>query len=134
MIAQSKSHRRVTKLYGDVGAPYAKSFVPHGRTGYYIYAVSVADHPGVVKIGRTAKWSVRRVSYANWNLAAGDAIAFERVFTITDEYVDLPKLESAILAACPFPIRHGSEWFAADFEEVARFIDRFLCEAGISCV
>ncbi len=114
------------------GQPFATDFAPSGRSHYCIYAVVVKDHPEVTKVGRTNKWKSRRNGYANWNLAKGDGIVQERVFIITDEYVDLVKLENAILKSCPFPIRFGSEWFRAEFDDVCQYIERFLCAAAIS--
>lgn len=63
-----------------------------------------------------------------------DAILREATFVITDEYVDLPKLEKAILEAIPFKLRSGTEWFIADFDEVVRLIERFLSETQLTWV
>jgi len=109
-------------------------FVPRGRTGYFIYAVTLREQPGITKVGRTKKWTSRRVEYANWNLAPADGIASERVFCITEEFVDLPKLEAHILGSLRYPLRHGTEWFVAEIEDVARDIDRVLCDSGLSYV
>ena len=114
------------------GEPFARCFLPKGRTAQVLYAVSVKDHEGVVKIGRTRNWRSRRIAYDNWNLARGDAVTASRAFVLTDEWLDLPRLEAAMLAQCPFPLRAGSEWFHADFDEMCEFIARFLDDAGIS--
>ena len=111
-----------------------RNFVPKGRSVFVLYAVTLREHPEVVKVGRTTRWNNRRVAYANWNLSDGDAILFERTFTITEEFVDLPALEKALLGWLPYPLKHGYEWFVADFEEACREIDRFLCEARLSYV
>lgn len=132
-VSKSKASKRISKLYGDRGQ-LASSFIPAGRTASVIYAVVLVEHPDLVKVGRTTRWETRRKSYANWNLRNGDGIAEERVFTISESFVDLPKLEAHVLASMPFPIRHGAEWFAADLDEVCRVIDRLLCEAGLSYV
>ena len=110
-------------------------FVPTGRSVAVLYVVSVKEHPGVVKIGRTMRgWNQRRREYAFWNLCAGDGIDREMIFTITEEFVDLAKLEAEVLAAMPFPVRSGREWFVADFDEACRLVDQFLCQHDISYV
>lgn len=111
-----------------------RCFVPKGRSEYVIYAVCLREHLGVVKVGRTTRWKNRRKVYASWNLAIEDAVLAERVFTITEEFVDLPALEAALLSAMPFPRRHGLEWFRANFDDVCEVIDRFLSEHDISYV
>ena len=105
--------------------------MPKGRTQPVIYVVEVAAHQGVSKIGRTHKWSNRRKNYATWNLASGNGILRERVFTIMGEYVDLAGLERAILSACPYPTRFGSEWFSADFDDACMFVEAFLSKSGL---
>lgn len=114
----------VVKAKNQYGQP--RSFLPPGRTHAVIYAVSLKAQPGIVKVGRTTKWDKRRNHYANWNLSNGDGIAEERVFCITEEFVDLTKLEAAILARMPFPLAYGAEWFRADLDEVCRLIDSIL--------
>jgi hypothetical protein len=126
--------RRWKKLYGDVGAPLATCFVPRGRTEYVIYAVNVRDHAGITKVGRTTKWANRRVAYANWNLALGDAITGERVFRLTDEFVDLVALEAHILNSLPFARFRGNEWFVGELDDVAREIDQILCASDLSYI
>lgn len=122
------------RLQGKRNISAVRSFVPKGRSEFVIYAVALSEHPGVVKVGRSAKWKARRKAYESWNLAPGNAIEQERAFIVTEEFVDLPKLEDAILEAIPFPQRHGREWFVADFDEVCRLIERFLCEHEISYI
>ena len=110
-------------------------FVPVGRSVAVLYVVSVKEHPGVVKIGRTMRgWKTRRREYAFWNLCAGDGIDREMVFTITEEFVDLARLEAELLGAMPFPLRSGREWFVADFDEACRLVDQFLCQHEVSYV
>ena len=116
---------------GDPAAPY---FTPPGKSGLFIYAVVLVDHPGVVKIGRTVRWKNRRRAYADWNLRGGDGIADERVFHITDEYVDLNALEHEILDRAPWPRRYKNEWFVAELEDVCRLIDQVLCEGDVSYI
>lgn len=110
-------------------------FIPTGKSVAVIYVVSVKEHPGVVKLGRTMRgWKQRRREYANWNLRAGDGIDREMVFTLTEEFVDLARLEAAILESMPFPQRSGREWFVADFDEVCRLVDKFLCQHEVSYI
>lgn len=109
-----------------------RCFLPNGRSGYVIYAVELKEHPGVVKVGRATNWRNREKQYANWNLADGDAIERCRTFVITEEFVDLAKLEAAILGIMPFPVRSGREWFVADFDEACDLISQFLCEHQVS--
>lgn len=124
---------RVRKKSGvRLGQPFVSDFTPRTGRAPVIYAVTLVDHPGVVKIGRTMHWSSRRVAYANWNLRSGDGIANEAVYLLTEEYVDLPRLERDILALTPFPLRHGAEWFDADFESICAHIDQFITSTGFS--
>lgn len=132
-MTRSRALKRFDTLYGGKG-PWVGSFLPRGRSQYILYAVALSEHPGVTKVGRTTRWDRRRASYARWNLSDGDAIAAEQTFVITEEFVDLAKLEAALLAGLPFPTRHGREWFVADFDDVCRAIERFLCEHGLSYV
>lgn len=107
-------------------------FTPKGRSGLFIYAVVLRMHPDKVKIGMTRKWHLRRKSYANWDLSPGDAISEERVFRITEEFVDLEKLESHILTTFDAPIAFGAEWFRSNIDDASRHIDRVMCAHGIS--
>lgn len=128
----AKAQRRINKMYG-LDRTLVRSFLPRGRSQFVIYVVELREHPGVVKVGRTTKWHQRRLSYARWNLRAdGDAIAREMTFVLADEYVDLPALEMGIIQASPFPLHHGAEWFRADFDEYCQFVDRFICETGLT--
>lgn len=123
--------RRVERRNALLGP---RSFMLSGRRSYVIYAIAIRQHPGAVKVGQTSRWAARRHEYAQWDLSEDDAITAERVFTITEEFVDLARLEAAILAGLPFPIYRRREWFRADLDDVARWIDQFLCEVGLSYV
>lgn len=109
-----------------------RDFTPKGRSGLYIYAVVIKQHPDKVKIGMTRRWVNRQKSYANWDLSPGDAILGERVFCINEDFVDLEKLESHILRSFNAPLAFGSEWFASDLDTAARHIDRIMCANDIS--
>jgi len=110
-------------------------FIPMGRSRCALYVVSLKEHEGVVKIGRTSRgWPQRRKEYDMWNLCGGGGIDREMVFTITEEFTDLAKLEAAILEIIPFPLRSGREWFVADFDEVCRLVDQFLCQHEVTYV
>lgn len=130
-MAKADLKRMLLAAEGKREKPY-RCFVPSGRSGFYIYVVSVVDHPGVSKIGRTVKWNNRRKAYANWNLRPGDGIDQERVYCITDEFVDLNAVEAAILEAAPWPVRSGSEWFLVDFDDACRHVEEMLCVGGLS--
>ena len=127
-----KLQRRIDRMYGRGDGKLVKDFTPQGRSGLYIYAVVVKQHPAKVKIGMTRKWKSRRLSYANWDLSPGDAIEDERVFCICEEFVDLEKLEQHILVTFPYDRAFGNEWFHASIEDAARHIDRVMCEHNIS--
>jgi hypothetical protein len=116
--------RPVTKLITD--------FSPSGRSGLYIYAVVIKQHPDKVKIGMTRKWVNRRRSYANWDLSPGDAIIDERVFCISEEFIDLEKLEAHILSTFGEPRAFGAEWFRSDIDTACQHIDRIMCANDIS--
>lgn len=128
----SKQRRRVEARIGSTDRRLVSDFIPRGRSGLYIYAVTVTHHPDKVKIGMTKDWSRRRYAYANWNLANGDAISGESVFCINEEFIDLAKLENHILMTCPLPRAHGAEWFIGTLDEAGRHIDRLMCENGIT--
>ena len=74
------------------------------------------------------------MTYENWNLRHGDGVLEERVFCLTEEFIDLPALEEHILDSLEYPRRPGREWLVAPLEDVARQIDRMLCEVGFSYV
>lgn len=131
MYMTRATKRRVDRLLGKRD-PLVSTFVPSGRSGYYLYAVVLRDHPDKVKIGMTSKWKQRRQSYATWNLASGDGILDERVFAITEEFIDLKKLENHVVKTFNAPIAFGSEWFFATLDEASRHIDVVLSEHGIS--
>ncbi len=130
MTAQEK--RRVEARIGKPIGRMISDFIPSGRTGLFIYAVTVAHHPDKVKIGMTRHWGRRRHAYANWNLSPGDAITGESVFCITEEFIDLPKLENHILKTCPLNRAHGAEWFIGSLDDASRHIDRIMCETGVT--
>ena len=117
-----------------LGQPFVENFIPLGRTETVIYLVVVNAHPTFVKIGRTRGWVTRRKAYASWNLSAGNGILSERVFRLTEEYVDLEKLEKDLIATMPFAKAYGNEWFIAEIDEMGRLVDRFLCAHDISYI
>lgn len=129
-----KQARRYDRLYGRSDGKLVRDFLPNGRSGMFIYAVSVFAHPDKVKVGMTTNWNVRRKAYASWNLSDGSAITCERVFCLTDEFVDLAKLEAHILDRMPMDIAHGKEWFFGTVDDAAREIDRVMCEHGLTYV
>jgi hypothetical protein len=133
MNLTAKQKRRVQKLYPQK-RPLVEDYTPRGRKGFYIYAVSVAGHEDKVKIGMTSDWKVRRRSYATWNLSPIDAVLEERVFCLTEEFIDLKAVESAILQSFERPLAFGAEWFKGSVDDAARHIDRFLCAHDISYV
>jgi hypothetical protein len=122
----------VKKVKNKYGQP--RSFLPGGKSQQVIYVVTLRDQPGIVKVGRTAKWHLRRKAYSHWNLANGTGIDRERLFCITEEFVDLAKLEREILFRMPFEIVHGTEWFRAEIDEACRLIDAILLEHEITYV
>lgn len=128
MQLTAKQRRRMEKIYGRGDGKLVKDFIPPGRSGQYIYAVAVRQHPDKVKIGMTRNWRNRRVAYATWDLSNGDAITEERVFCVTEEFVDLAKLENHILNTVPLVRAFGNEWFFGTVDEAARAIDRIMCE------
>lgn len=97
-----------------------------------IYAVCVRQHPDKVKIGMTANWRQRQRSYQNWDLSPGDAVTDCRVFVLTEEFVDLRKIENHILKTFTNPLAFGAEWFLGTIDDAARHIDRFLTEYDFS--
>lgn len=99
-----------------------------------IYAVRLNAHPDAIKIGMTTKWNLRRRLCAEWNLCPGDGIADERVYTISDEYADLGKVEAHLIELMPFPVYRRKEWFVATLDDVCDFIERELINADISFV
>lgn len=113
-----------------------KCFAPAGRGHQAIYAVVLKCRPDMVKVGRTTNWKQRRKTYDCWNFSSGDGIEEYRLFVVTDEYVALDRLEAAVLAdmAHNFPVAHGREWFAAEFNDACRTIDRVMCAGGLSYV
>ena len=114
---------------------FTKYFTPKGRRSPIIYAVSLAEHPSLTKIGRTLNWNTRRKQYASWNLAKSNAITAQRTFLITEEFIDLPALEKHIIDMMPFPkLSHRSEWFETQIDDAAREIDRILTAASLAYI
>lgn len=123
---------KLLKVSSALAAKNIRGGTRTGRVHQAIYAVVLREHPAIVKIGQTSKWSNRRASYASWNLRTdNDGILDERVFLINEEYVDLLRLESAVLREMGTPT-FGKEWFKADLETACRAIDRVMCEGGLS--
>lgn len=131
-VVKKRLERASARMTGYTDGKLVKDFSAAGGKGLFIYAVTVKQHPDKVKIGMTRKWKARRFSYANWDLSKGDAITAERVFCISEEFVDLAKLENHILMTFSYPVAFGNEWFYADIDDAARHIDRVMCEHGIS--
>jgi hypothetical protein len=126
--------KRAIKKF-ERGSGFTSTYLPGGRSfGFYIYAVTVKDHPDKVKIGQTNKWKSRCKEYENWNLADGDGILEAAVFCLTEEYVSLKALEAHILETTQLERAARREWFFGDVEEAARHIDRVLTENEITYV
>src|SRR5688572_11159860 len=104
----------------------APCFLRKGRNQPTVYAVALRDHPGLVKVGRTGNWERRRRAYDQWNLAPGDAISDFRTFLITEEYVDLARLELCIIERMQGEPAFGKEWFRAELGDVCDMIERTL--------
>lgn len=106
------------------------------RTQYVLYAVTLREHPGILKLGRTTKWSSRRREYDNWNFASGDGVEDCAVYIITEEYADLAALEKACLdgLATVRPIHRGNEWFKASFADGKAVIEDVLNTCGMTYV
>lgn len=107
------------------------TFSPPGMGSYWLYAVSVVDHPKAVKIGRTGSWARRKKSYRNWNLRCGDGILAERAFLIAEEYVDILALEAELILRCraEMEIYRGQEWFHGSVDGASEVIQRLLFDA-----
>lgn len=110
-----------------------KCFLPKSSKEQVVYAVTLVDHPSVVKIGQTRNWDKRRIAYSCWNLRDGDGIADEAVFRINEEYVDLVALEAEILrcARSEMDLYRGLEWFSGDIVSAGQTIERVLCRSGV---
>jgi T5orf172 domain len=104
------------------------------RSSYTIYAVTLREHPEIVKIGRTTNWRSRRNAYDTWNFASGDGVLGGVLYTITDEYVDLSAVEKACLSGMSMicSIHRGSEWFHGTLDDAKKVIDDILCAGGIT--
>lgn len=103
-----------------------RCFVPAGRSCPALYAVTLKDQPGVVKVGRTNRWTQRRKAYADWNLRRGDGIDREVLFEIHDEWCDLEEMEAQVLRSMNLPLRHGFEWFVGSLEAAVDAISAVL--------
>lgn len=103
-----------------------------GSNNYIIYAVILKDHPEIVKLGRTNNWYRRSYEYVYWNLANGDGIQDLAVYCITEEYVNLPMLETACLSAMPRRPYRGKEWFKASLDEAKKAIECTLNASQLS--
>lgn len=86
-----------------------------------IYAIQMK--PGIVKVGRTSNWAVRKHSYTN---GFDDVIKRSALFRIIDDFVVLPDIETALLQSLRHPRAKGYEWLFADFDEIAAHTDAFL--------
>ena len=124
-----KKYQKAKKAVKQYGNP--RSFMPKGGFRFIIYAVTLVEWPTYVKVGRTMKWSQRRKVYADWNFAKGHGIERETVFTINEEFIDLEKLEYAILTRMKFERAHGAEWFVASMDDAVAVIEAVLSEHGI---
>lgn len=125
--AKWKQKIKVARQYGQ-----PRSFLPKGNFEFVLYVIVLAEHPTYVKVGKSMKWKQRREVYANWNFAKGNGIAREVKFTITEEFIDLTKLENEMLARMKFPRAHGYEWFIAEADKVVNIIEEMLREYGLS--
>lgn len=98
---------------------------------YIIYAVTLREHDGIVKLGRTTNWKTRRREYDCWNFADCDGMSACSVFIVTDEYIDLPALERACLSemANRHSLHRGAEWFSGTLRDAEEVITGVL-EAG----
>lgn len=125
---------RLEALFGRKKFPLVRDFAPRGRSGSVIYAVQLVEHDTVIKVGRSIRWASRRGAYDQWNLRPSGGIKAAWVFTITDEYVDLPALEGGIIAHLQneLPVKFGREWFVAEMDDVLQSIGRFLTGHEIS--
>lgn len=109
-----------------------QTFLNKGFRCPAMYAVVVVDHPKVVKVGQTANWPKRQLTYRNWNLANGDGLLDGRLFEINEEWVDLLALEAEVLSRIDAPLKHGNEWFLTDIEEASRVIDQVMVGGDVS--
>lgn len=131
-LTKAQARRLARVLPVRPGTKLVTDFSPSGRSGLFIYAVVIRQHPDKVKIGMTRKWVNRRRSYANWDLSPGNAILEERVFCINEEFVDLERLEAHILETFDAARAFGAEWFFGTIDDAARHIDRIMCANDIS--
>lgn len=101
---------------------------------YVLYVVALKAHPGVIKVGRTTNWKSRRKYYDTWNFARWDAMRESVVYTLTEEHVDLPGLEKALVDALAYGhARHfGSEWFKAEVSAACDIVEHMLAAVAVS--
>lgn len=91
-----------------------------------IYAIQMK--PGIVKVGRTTNWAVRKHSYTH---GFDDVIKRSVIFWIIDDFEILPDIETALLQSIHHQRAKGYEWIFADFDEIASHADEFLRMNGI---
>lgn len=109
-------------------------FSPTGVSGkgYYLYAVVVADHPALTKIGRSFRWATRYREYETWNLRVSGGCIDWHAYQITEEFVDLPAIEAELIERLSaYPVRRR-EWFDCDIETASREIDKLITGAEMS--
>lgn len=95
--------------------------------GSSVYALTHTGLPGVVKIGRTRQWDMRRLDYrGNGGLNAA------HVFTITRDYADIELVEKLLIEQLPFPQHKPNEWFKANLSEVSDIIMTTMAGFGYS--
>lgn len=102
------------------------NWTPTGAGMAVIYAVVLTDHPDKVKIGRTTNPKARMKQYANWNLRNSDGIKEQYIYTLNDEYVDLPAIEAMILQNMGNHERVKAEWFICPAEIATETIESTL--------
>lgn len=106
--------------------PLARTDRQRASGACLIYAIQM--RPGVVKVGRTTNWAVRKHSYTN---GFDDVIKRSALFRIIDDHEILADIETALLQSLPHSRAKGYEWLFADFDEVAEHTDAFLRSNGI---
>lgn len=116
---RQKAPRKTTPLS-------AKSEKQKKSGAYAIYAIQM--RAGVVKVGRTSNWAVRKHSYTH---GFDDVLKRCTLFWIIDDFELLPEIETTILQSLWHPRAKGYEWLLADFDEVTSHTDRLLRTNGI---
>lgn len=115
-----KAPRAATSLLSSRTERQAKS------GAFAIYAIQMKA--GVVKVGRTSNWAVRKHSYTH---GFDDAIKRCAIFWVLDDFEILADIETALLQSIWHPRAKGYEWISADFDEIAEHTDQFLRTNGI---